>query len=190
MLKRLLVLLWFIIVAVLSDTASADPNLIGWWPFDEASGVTVFDSVGSNHGTINGATWQDDLERGWCLYFDDCYVELPVAAFSGLSENVTISFWQFADPVKSRGRFFQGSQGVTNKICGFFEDGNMYWHVGQENNGIIEPVSPSEYSGQWHHWALTLSGSNIKVYHNANEWHSGINGLSIAGIDTFYTAYD
>lgn len=185
MLKRQLPLFLLVIMTVLCDSATADPILIGWWPFDEGSDITVFDSVGGNNGTINGATWQDDLLRGWCLYFDDCYVELPAAAFSGLSDNVTVSLWQYADPVKPRGRFFQGSQGETNKICGFFEDGDMYWQVGQDN-GIIEPVSSSEYSGQWHHWVLTLSGTSIKIYHNGIEWQSASNGQSIAGIDIFY----
>jgi hypothetical protein len=50
--------------------AFADPNLIGWWEFDEGSGSTAYDSASGNNGAITGAAWFDDPCQGMCLSFD------------------------------------------------------------------------------------------------------------------------
>jgi hypothetical protein len=42
---------------------------IAWWRLDETSGTTAHDSVGSNHGTVHGATWTDG-KFGGALFFD------------------------------------------------------------------------------------------------------------------------
>ena len=37
---------------------AADPNLVGWWTFDEGGGVTSLDWSGhGNHGTLFGPEW-------------------------------------------------------------------------------------------------------------------------------------
>jgi hypothetical protein len=41
---------------------------IAWWHFDETSGTTAHDSVGSNHGTVHGATWTPGKVKG-ALHF-------------------------------------------------------------------------------------------------------------------------
>ena len=73
-----------------------DPNLVGWWKFDEGSGVTVLDGSGyGNHGTIKGnPQWvlgQDDD----ALEFDgvDDYVEVPHAPILTVDNEVTVMAW-------------------------------------------------------------------------------------------------
>jgi len=34
-----------------------EEGLIGYWKFNEGTGLTAYDSAGANHGTIHGATW-------------------------------------------------------------------------------------------------------------------------------------
>jgi len=50
---------------------------ISHWKFDEGEGDIAYDSVGSNHGTIYGATWTTGQING-ALDFDgvDDYVNL------------------------------------------------------------------------------------------------------------------
>lgn len=37
--------------------AITDSDIVGWWDIEEGSGSTVDDEVGTNNGTITGATW-------------------------------------------------------------------------------------------------------------------------------------
>ena len=58
---------------VLTSVAKGvDPNLVGWWQFDETSGTTAFDSSGGGFdGTINGsAGWNPSGRIGGCMSFD------------------------------------------------------------------------------------------------------------------------
>lgn len=55
-----------------SSAAAPQPDLV-WWKFDEGSGTTVADSstVGTNGGTISGATWVTGKSgSGYALEFD------------------------------------------------------------------------------------------------------------------------
>ena len=56
--KKLIYLISFVLVLCLFQTSianAADPNLIGWWKFDEGSGTIAYDSSGNgNDGTFNG----------------------------------------------------------------------------------------------------------------------------------------
>jgi hypothetical protein len=38
-----------------------ETGLVGYWKFNEGSGLTAYDSAGSNNGTIYGATWTDGI---------------------------------------------------------------------------------------------------------------------------------
>ena len=43
-------------------------GLVGYWNFNEGSGDTVYDISGNeNHGTINGATYSDDVPENTCI---------------------------------------------------------------------------------------------------------------------------
>ncbi|MEN6577673.1 MAG: LamG-like jellyroll fold domain-containing protein [Phycisphaerales bacterium] len=63
-----------------SPGSGLDPNLIGWWRFDEGSGTTAADSSANGlHGVLtNGPLWRDDSPRDGCLFFDgyDDYVQV------------------------------------------------------------------------------------------------------------------
>jgi hypothetical protein len=82
---------------VLTSVASAaEPNLVGWWTFDEGSGTTAYDSAGSNDGTIYGAQWTSG-QIGGALSFDgvDDYVDLSDIGFSLMGSGISSStaFW-------------------------------------------------------------------------------------------------
>jgi hypothetical protein len=57
-----------------------DPNLIGWWRFDEGAGTTAADSGvnGLDGALVNGPVWRADGLRNGCLFFDgyDDYVQV------------------------------------------------------------------------------------------------------------------
>ena len=57
-----------------------DPNLVGWWKFDEGSGTVAADSSGQGRdGTLLfDPVWRADGVRDGCLFFDgdDDYVRI------------------------------------------------------------------------------------------------------------------
>ena len=74
----------------------ADPNLVGWWTFDEGAGATAADWSGhGNHGKIEGSPqWVDGFD-GTALKFDgvDDLVncgDLPSLSITG---NITVMCW-------------------------------------------------------------------------------------------------
>jgi hypothetical protein len=65
-------------VAPVSAELICPSGMVSYWKFDKGAGSTAFDSVGTNHGTIYGATWTTGIVDG-ALNFDgsDDYVNIP-----------------------------------------------------------------------------------------------------------------
>jgi hypothetical protein len=94
------------LAAVALPTPLADPALVGYWPFDEGSGVTTADSTGTLAARLAGAAWTSGRFGGG-LRFDGsgAMVELPsTPALDRLqSGGYTLAAWVKVDanPVES-----------------------------------------------------------------------------------------
>ncbi|GAF93811.1 unnamed protein product, partial [marine sediment metagenome] len=77
-----------------------DPNLVGWWTFDEGEGTYAIDWSGhGNDGTLIGDPQWVTGQVGGALKFNGAeYVEVPAAAWSSVEKQVTIAFWAYGDP--------------------------------------------------------------------------------------------
>ena len=79
-----------------SVQATEDNSPISYWQFDEGSGITAYDFIGGNDGTIYGAEWTTG-QVGGALSFDglDDYVELgsPANLDDLPLDNFTVSAW-------------------------------------------------------------------------------------------------
>ncbi|MDP3899712.1 MAG: LamG-like jellyroll fold domain-containing protein [bacterium] len=93
-------LLFFVLYQYSTPTyAALTDGLQAHWTFDEGSGATAGDSVGSNTGTISGATWTTGKIGGGALSFDGVndYVNLGSGSFGLSSTNeLTLSLWIYA----------------------------------------------------------------------------------------------
>ncbi|HCO92959.1 MAG TPA: hypothetical protein DIU00_03255, partial [Phycisphaerales bacterium] len=74
MCRKLMCLISSIIVPALilaSPVIAADPSLVGWWKFEEASGTLLDQSDNHNDGTpFNGVLYQQAGQEGYALGFD------------------------------------------------------------------------------------------------------------------------
>jgi hypothetical protein len=73
---------------------------VAWWRFDETSGSVAHDSIGLNHGTVEGATWTAG-HVGGALYFDgvDDFVKTPVCIDQTEgSAGATFCAWVYPEP--------------------------------------------------------------------------------------------
>jgi len=119
--------------------SSSDADIVACWnmregpdwtgcvlrlPFDEGSGSTVYDHSGEgNDGTINGATWTYDSEKGWCLSFDgqDDYTEISSPSNINDLTAFTWSLWVYP---RSKGASNYGT--MMAKGTGFSQKGMQF----------------------------------------------------------------
>jgi hypothetical protein len=101
----------FIVVGVLTallgffaEARGAEPNLVGWWEFDDGLGAIAYDSIGSNNGTLNNmddADWVEGYIGYGALEFDGFNDYVSVPALNLNSYTVTITAWIKRDGVQA-----------------------------------------------------------------------------------------
>ncbi len=100
--------------ALFADFASADPNIVGHWKFDGASGTTAIDSSGNNYnGTIFGGAALNGSGRLTLDGVDD-YVTLPIGPLLATLTNCSFVAWiDFADSGGAWQRIFDFGSSTT-----------------------------------------------------------------------------
>jgi len=161
----------FIVSLVLTNTANAaDPNLVGWWKFDEDSGNVAYDSTDYwNDGILYGGPQWVAGYRDGALQFDgtDDYVNLPIGSVISTLAETTFSMWVNwsgrPDPaVGGWQRIIDFGTGTANYIylCPSTGTTNPKMRVAiTANNGIWDEFDASfgALPTGWHHIAITVS---------------------------------
>lgn len=155
---------------------------VHWWKLNDGSGDPS-DSAGSDDLTRDGATWTTggkvwDNMLSWDGSNDYCYLSaLP----SDMADDTTgsFSFWTYYDDSDDNDwhRIFQASDSSGNEMfinwdyrnwagnnnrldVGFKNGGNWKWRL-----SVVNTLS----SGSWDHWAVSYTGSYIKIWKNGVE---------------------
>ena len=142
----------------------SDPDLVGYWAFNEGSGTTVADrSENGYNGTLTGGvTWTDGIYQN-ALHFNgsDGYVETGQNILNGL-EGFTLAGWVSASNVDVYSSLFGQNDliefGFTSENggqIGTWMLGNNWQFVGAD----YDFPYPS-----WHHVALTGSANGVVIY--------------------------
>lgn len=143
--------------------------IISYWKLDEASGTTAFDSVGSNDGTINGATWTTG-KINWGLSLDWINDNVNFwntwaigtwdfswqvwAKFTTTSTKVLLSKWpnQAISPVWDYVSF------IT------YSDWKIWFRVSDWST-LVEPKTTTAFNDwNWHHIVWVRSWTNVSLY--------------------------
>ena len=168
-------------------TAPAAP--VGWWKLDEGTGATIaYDSAGTNNGTYDGPfggppDWVDDPCHGNVPDFDGVsYVDIPGAAFTDVNDELTITLWQYGTmtPAEVAHVMLQARDAcdpydLTVKCelwqpsatgCEVYFDAGLGGEDGADS--VTGLASPSDYQGQWNHYAYTKKASTgeMRIYLN------------------------
>ncbi len=174
-------ILTFVVLLAVGSAATARATLVASWSGDgNANGL-----VPAHNGTlVNGTSFAPGIV-GQAFSFDgtDDRVDVaddPVWQLGGGSGPFTIALWANFDTIKAVAGLTQISNpllgqspgpGVFNKWLFYYEDeGNLVFHV--TNGGSTFLVSPSTVSSldvnEWHHFAMTRSGSTFEFFYDGN----------------------
>jgi len=188
MYKKFFYLSCFVLVlglALINEAKAQDPNLVGWWKLDEASGFIAADSssMGNNGVVYGGADWVPGKVDG-ALDFDgeDDYVDLPIGSIVSSLTDSTFAIWaNFADPAGDWQRLFDF--GTGEDVYMFLSPCASPTTTGPLRVAIVagedatESIvdAPSTLPSGWHHVAVVIDGvsRNMELYLDADVVSSG-----------------
>lgn len=158
-------------------------SAVARYAMDAGSGTTAYDSVGSNDGSLTGASWSTGIRGEGLKFTDGDYATIP----SGLvgTSGFTASAWinPDGDSLGFYGRIID-LRGDVNAILArtgstlSFYDGS--WHQ-------LDVTVPA---GQWTHVAMAYDGSTLKIHVNGAVVHSKSVSISSAQGTSFFGGTD
>ena len=157
----------FFLTSATSAIDISDPDLVGYWAFNEGSGTVAADlSVNGYDGTLNGGvTWTDGIYQN-ALHFNgsNAYVGTGQSILNDL-EGFTLAGWVSASNVDVYSSLFGQNDLIEFGFIGGSEVGT--WLLG--NNWVLVSASyPFDYPS-WHHVALTGDSTGVVIYIDGQE---------------------
>jgi hypothetical protein len=143
-------------------------GLVGYWAFDEGSGLTAGDSSGNeNTGTLaNGVTWTSGRLLGAVQFdgLDDC-VEVGNFAASGSDGAGSLTFWLYLDSTDGDNYFFSADR--DHYMAAMETSGYMRLQVRNAvSTNAIDITGDLIPTGEWAFHALTWDGTEAVIYLN------------------------
>jgi hypothetical protein len=145
--------------------------LVSHWKFDEASGLSAFDFIGTNHGTLVNGPVRVAGKIGTAVNFDGVndLINVPNSPSLQFSNRFSISLW--FNPTQTLNGS-SGRQDLMKKFLSYWlilnypnTDGKLAFLM---NSGapIVKTTTISWGSNQWHHVACVYDGTSLKIYVN------------------------
>ncbi|UCG55668.1 MAG: hypothetical protein JSU70_12455 [Phycisphaerales bacterium] len=132
---------------------NTDPNLVGWWPFDEGAGDTAHDlSASGNDGTLVGSpAWVTGRIGGALEFFDTDWVDCGNPPELAITGPITIACWVNPSGFVGRQSFVARDASYVFKV----HEGGL---LAFTTPGILDHQSASTVlqAGKWQHVAITF----------------------------------
>ncbi|MDT8301085.1 MAG: LamG domain-containing protein [Sedimentisphaerales bacterium] len=151
--------------------SGSDPNLVGWWKFDEGFGTKVLDWSGQNNhaDVLGGPEWTLGYDGG-SLKLDgtDDYVALPIGSVIESLTSSTFTIWvDFSNAGGAWQRIFDFGTGTTiNMFLTPRTDtaGPMRFAITIGGGGAEDQVSaPTTLPKGWHHVAVSINADTNAI---------------------------
>jgi hypothetical protein len=176
--------------ATLPDIPITDPNLVGWWMFEQGTGSVAIDSSGyDNYGTL-----QSDPQ--WTVGFDgggmsldgvDDFVQVPHAATLTVDNEVAVMAWILTS--RHGGPGTQGYQGIIGKgnpprSYSLYTQSAGTLHFSTTSAGAYVGSSSSSQVplNEWVHVAVMVAGGEHLYYINGEPAGTGGGGIELPGM--------
>ncbi|MDZ8052907.1 MAG: LamG-like jellyroll fold domain-containing protein [Aulosira sp. ZfuCHP01] len=164
-----------------ANLASIDDGLIARWQFDEGSGLTATDTIGSNNGTLlNNPQWSTTGKVNGSLRFDgvDDYVSISSNPSLNLSGGTfTQSLWIYSNITDNAYHGVLGYQpvaGNNQRYPGIWIYNQTQIHAGFGDGSNWNAFTTGNVlkTNAWNHVATSFDGTTYKAYVNGQEVYS------------------
>ena len=171
---RIILVAWAFGLFVSGAAQSADPDLVGWWTFDEGEGTIAFDASGrENDGTLVGDPVWIAGQLGGALEFDGVmtFVEVPYSPDFDAPAEVTLAAW--INPYSLHnwcGVITCGTEALPYAMETWGDGGirmSMGWGgpVGAVGEGFFNS-GVKMTTNEWQHIACRFDGTRINYFLN------------------------
>ena len=174
-----------------SPVIAADPSLVGWWKFEEASGTLLDQSDNHNDGTpYNGVLYQQAGQEGYALGFDGTDDYIVVGTTGRPTDTFSFGGWfktSATHEIDSQNTTSTG--GVNNQRYAFDPqhggDANAGAGLSLGTNGIVvyehgsnympaTAVYETELGDDWNHIMIVYDNKQPTIYLNGLAVHTGL----------------
>ena len=179
-------------IALTSVAKAADPDLVGWWRFDEGSGTTAMDFSGKgNDGTLQDNTAWVTGHLGKALQFDGVndFVDVPHAESLMAENEVTVMAW--IQTSRHGGPGTEGWQGIiakgnTVRSYSLYTESGGGLHFSTTSAGAyVGTVSSGQVPlNEWVHVCAMVIGGVHKYYINGEDAGTSGSGIVLGTEDT------
>jgi hypothetical protein len=191
MFKKLIYVASIALIANVAFTGTAGAELVGWWRFDEGSGVTAYDFSGyGNDGTLeNGAEWGVGYLSDSSVRLDgaDDYVQVPHADILTVDSEVSVMAWINTPRLEVPGAGYQGiiAKGNSTRSYSLYTTAAGPLHFSTTSTATnayvgstsAEPVPTDE----WVHVAAVVVDGQHQYYINGEDAGTGGSDIVLPG---------
>lgn len=169
-----LITFFIFLIVFIASTIAAEPNLAGYWPFDEGSGKETKDASGNgNHGKFVGNPEWVNGKYGKALRFDgtSSYVVVEDANSISMDADVTYAAWFQPDVTINAGNNVYRMLSKNNDyflLFNYEKLGQLGWLIKEPGgtNHVIHSTTAEWLKGEWYHVTGTFDGKEMKIYIN------------------------
>jgi len=139
-----------------------DPDLIGWWTFDEGGGNVAIDWSGhGNNGTVVGdPEWVDGIMKG-ALDLASDYVAIDGVVDDITSTNITLSLWINSTQTNQGDLIAANDSGSGHPLEFYIESGRPGRYDGGDTTYTNAPVVAD---GRWHMLTYVREVNTGRIY--------------------------
>jgi prepilin-type N-terminal cleavage/methylation domain-containing protein len=158
-------------------------NRISEWKFDEGTGTTTTDTVGTNSGalvnfnfnSVSGWRSGSSCVSGGCLQFDgtDDYVNVSDSSDRfNLSNNLTISAWVYpafagsSSGLEILSKYASASSPYISYGLEWYDTNKFSFSLGGIDNTFTTLYSATQTINNWYYVTGTYDGANATIYIN------------------------
>jgi len=194
--RKLIYSISFVLLFGLLETSTAkgaDPNLVGWWKFEEASGTLYDQSDYHNDGTpFNGVLYQQPGREGYSLGFDGIDDLVVVGSTARPTNTFSFGGWIKTSATHEIDPEVNSGYGGVNNQKYVFEpqhggDLNAGAGLSVGTNGIAVYEHGSDYmpatavysaaiGSGWNHIMVVYSNRRPTIYLNGQAVRTGLSG--------------